>query len=67
MLTLQYLLEENGVTVSDWPGQGIEETIRESKEFLRSAGARRLDQLWEKDPLYTIWLDHFVQLFRSRS
>jgi len=65
MLTLEYLLKESGIKVSHWPGRQVEETVKESKRFIREEGARELDQLWEKDQLYEIWLDHFVELFRE--
>lgn len=64
MLTLEYLLRENNIVLTVWPGPRYEQTIEKSKRWVNSSGPRRLDHLWRQDSHYRIWLDHFVQAFR---
>ncbi|QCJ47008.1 hypothetical protein [Haloprofundus sp. MHR1] len=63
MVTLDYLLAENDIRPSGWPGERIVTTIRDSKRVRRDLVTVRMDTLRERDELYAVWCAHFDNLF----
>lgn len=65
MLTLDYVLGENGIETPDWPGDHVVESVVHSKFLISNKTYVTFDNLWEKDDLYLVWRRHFVQYWES--
>lgn len=63
MLTLWFLLDENGIDPPNWPGEQIANTVYNSKVVRRDIEIVTLDNLWERDELHAVWCQHFVRMF----
>lgn len=62
MLTLEYLLDENGISSLALPGPNVVDAIRQSKFTVKNLVNVRLDTLWRKDELYLVWRRHFARV-----
>jgi len=69
MLTLDYLLNESGITPPVWPGpkKEVQRTIYDSKIVRRDLVDVTFENISEKDELYNVWCQHFYALFTAKS
>ena len=65
MLTLDYLLDENGIETPNWPGDHVTDSVYQSKLLIKNKTQVTFDNLWERDELYLVWRRHFVQYWKS--
>lgn len=63
MLTLRYILQENGISPPLWPGNRSQQTVLNSKRARRDLVDATLDTIPDQDELYAVWCQHFWHLF----
>lgn len=62
---LRTLLRHNGVDIDSWPTNRVKSARDESHNVRQKIPPVTLDNLYEKDELYEVWLQFFADVLRD--
>jgi len=62
IVTLRELLRDNGIEPGEWPTERVKEVRDESHDVRREIPPVHLDELYEEDELYGVWLRFFREV-----
>lgn len=66
VVLLRRLLRENGIDPGEWPIERIKRARKNSQRVRREIPPVRLDTLYERDALFSVWREYFEDVLAAR-